>query len=80
MAVIVLVGAYFLAKEGGAYIVESKKAEEGKLCIVVDAGHGGMDPGKIGINKEKEKKILRMIEELIDNRFKNKLFWLQIIL
>lgn len=56
MAVIVLVGAYFLAKEG-AHMVESKKAEEGKICIVVDAGHGGDDPGKIGINDAKEKEI-----------------------
>ena len=70
MAVIVLVGAYFLAKEGGAYIVESKKAEEGKICIVVDAGHGGMDPGKIGINKEKEKdinlKIAKKLKKLLE--------------
>lgn len=56
MAVIVLVGAYFFAKEG-AYMAESKKAEEGKICIVVDAGHGGADPGKIGINKAEEKDI-----------------------
>lgn len=56
MAVIVLVGAYFLAKEG-AHMVESQKAEEGKICIVVDAGHGGIDPGKVGINKAEEKDI-----------------------
>lgn len=56
MAVIVLVGAYFLAKEE-ARMVESQKAEEGKICIVVDAGHGGIDPGKVGINKAEEKDI-----------------------
>lgn len=69
MAVIVLVGAYFLAKEG-AHMAESKKAEEGKICIVVDAGHGGDDPGKIGINDAKEKdinlKIAKYLKKLLE--------------
>lgn len=69
MAVIVLVGAYFLAKEG-AHIVESQKAEEGKICIVVDAGHGGADPGKVGINKAEEKdinlKIAKYLKKLLE--------------
>lgn len=56
MAVIVIAGSYFFAKEG-ARMAESQKAEEGKICIVVDAGHGGADPGKIGINKAEEKDI-----------------------
>lgn len=56
MAVTVLVGAYFFAKEG-AHMAESKKAEEGKICIVVDAGHGGADPGKVGINKAEEQDV-----------------------
>lgn len=69
MAVIVLVGAFFLAKEG-AHIVESQKAEEGKICIVVDAGHGGADPGKVGINKAEEKdinlKIAKYLKKLLE--------------
>ena len=28
-----------------------------KPCIVIDAGHGGIDPGKVGINKALEKDI-----------------------
>ena len=54
MAVVLLVGAYFFAREG-AHMVENRKALKGEICIVIDAGHGGDDPGKIGINKEKEK-------------------------
>ena len=69
MAVIVLVGAYFFAKEG-ARMVESKKAEEGKICIVIDAGHGGADPGKVGINKAEEKdvnlKIAKYLKKLLE--------------
>ena len=28
-----------------------------KLCICIDAGHGGSDPGKIGVNQTEEKEI-----------------------
>lgn len=69
MAVIVLVGAYFFAREG-AHMVGSKNADEGKICIVVDAGHGGDDPGKIGINDAKEKdinlKIANYLKKLLE--------------
>lgn len=30
---------------------------ENKFCVVIDAGHGGDDPGKVGINGAKEKEI-----------------------
>lgn len=64
MAVLLLAGACLFAKEGSR-MVESLKAEKGEVCIVIDAGHGGDDPGKIGINKEKEKDInLKIAKEL----------------
>lgn len=64
MAVVLLIGAYFFARQG-AYMVDSLKAETGKVCVVIDAGHGGDDPGKIGINKVKEKEInLKIAKEL----------------
>ena len=53
MAVILLVSAGFLAKRGAIYVQQSKVAKT-QTCIVIDAGHGGDDPGKIGINGEKE--------------------------
>ena len=56
MAVILLVSAGFLAKRGAIYVQQSKVAKT-QTCIVIDAGHGGHDPGKIGINGEKEKKL-----------------------
>lgn len=33
------------------------RAEDGKICVVIDAGHGGVDPGKVGINGANEKDI-----------------------
>lgn len=56
MAVLLLLGACFFAREG-VRVAESSKAKTGEVCIVIDAGHGGDDPGKIGINKAKEKEI-----------------------
>lgn len=39
--------------------VDSGKVEDGKEkpCVVIDAGHGGFDPGKVGINGALEKDI-----------------------
>lgn len=36
---------------------DNVKTEDGKICVVVDAGHGGIDPGKVGINGVNEKDI-----------------------
>ena len=54
MAVLFLAAAYCLSREG-AKLVENMEGQ--KKLVVVDPGHGGEDPGKIGINDEKEKDI-----------------------
>lgn len=56
MSVAVLVCACILAR-AGAQAVSHMKAEKGKNCIVIDAGHGGTDPGKVGVNDALEKDI-----------------------
>ena len=40
--------------------VESKKcieSEKRDKVVVIDPGHGGEDPGKVGVNKAKEKDV-----------------------
>lgn len=60
MAVILLFAAAILSSRGKEAIVLATSGA-GKTvnerCIVVDAGHGGDDPGKIGINGTLEKDI-----------------------
>lgn len=54
----------------GIWVNQSDKAvatqaEAQKLCIVLDAGHGGDDPGKIGINGALEKDINLSITQML---------------
>lgn len=58
MAIVILVSAFVLSK-GETFIMAGKSAAGmvNENCIVVDAGHGGDDPGKIGINGALEKDI-----------------------
>lgn len=46
-------------KEKGAFPAagDNVQADDGKICVVIDAGHGGTDPGKVGINGVNEKEI-----------------------
>lgn len=55
MAVFMLAAMYFLAKEAATYTI-SQRTEE-KYVVVIDVGHGGNDPGKVGVNRILEKDI-----------------------
>lgn len=56
MGVVFLLGSFLLAKETAEY-VNAASIRQRELCVVIDAGHGGIDPGKIGINGALEKEI-----------------------
>ena len=57
MAGILLVSMFFLAREGAVYVNSIQVAPKETICVVIDAGHGGTDPGKVGINGSLEKDI-----------------------
>jgi len=61
------------AKEGNLADPAKRIAREGKLlegwteapCIVIDPGHGGFDPGKMGINQMPEKDVNLAIAKML---------------
>lgn len=55
MAIIMLLLITFLAKEGGRLVSVSQTNKE--KVVVIDAGHGGKDPGKVAVNDALEKDI-----------------------
>lgn len=67
------VSAFFLARAGAAF-VSAKTTDENKRCIVLDAGHGGSDPGKVGCNDVLEKDINLSIVYKLKTLFENKGF------
>ena len=57
-----LLAAFGFALRGGARMVSANrvltdKTEKIKPCVVIDAGHGGADPGKVGVDGSLEKDI-----------------------
>lgn len=74
MGGMLLVSMFFVGKEAAQY-VSGNSVEAQEVCVVIDAGHGGADPGKIGINDALEKDInlqiaLRVKEYLEQNDIK----------
>ena len=53
MAVILLSAAYVLSREGARLVAAQKAATK---VVVLDSGHGGDDPGKIGANGFKRRR------------------------
>lgn len=66
MGGLLVVSMLVVAKEAASYAVSKQAiAEDNRFCVVIDAGHGGDDPGKVGINGALEKDINLKIANLV---------------
>ena len=56
-ALLIMVSVYFLAYQRVREVSSDQIISKKKPCVVIDAGHGGKDPGKVAINGALEKDI-----------------------
>lgn len=69
MAVILICSAFFMGKTLSV-CVSGNHIEKGKKLVVLDAGHGSSDPGKIGVNGKKEKDVNLSIAKKVEKKLK----------
>ena len=66
MGVMLLVCMLCVGREAARYVTgQTVKVQKDGPCVVIDAGHGGDDPGKVGINGAQEKDINLQIALLV---------------
>ena len=57
MGLIMIMVIAAIASHAADYASASAFPEKSAYVVVIDAGHGGMDPGKVGVNNQLEKDI-----------------------
>lgn len=71
MVACLFVSSFFLARVGAALVANNNASQP---CIVLDAGHGGADPGKVGGDNILEKDLNLAIVYKLKTLFENKGF------
>ena len=65
MVGILMFSMFVVARESAVYVNSTQVEEKKNICVVIDAGHGGADPGKVGINDQLEKDINLEIAQML---------------
>ncbi len=71
MAVVLILAAVLMSTQSAVFTGGGKAQKKG-WTVVVDAGHGGVDPGKIGVNKAQEKDINLTIAKELQKQLEKK--------
>lgn len=73
MVACLFVSSFFLARVGASLVANADNKTK-RPCIVLDAGHGGADPGKVGGDNVLEKDLNLAIVYKLKTLFENKGF------
>ncbi len=63
MTFLLLFGMFPFGRESAKLVAELRTSKD--FTVVIDAGHGGQDPGKVGVNKVEEKVINLQIAKFV---------------
>lgn len=83
---ILFLGAIIWGSQKLSHVVLSsavlhQKEQAGEYCLILDAGHGGQDGGKIGVHKEIERDInLQIVQKIREHLEKEKQRKIRVIL
>ena len=77
IVLLIMLSVYFFAYRRAEFAAsgdvageDEKEQDKEKVCIVIDAGHGGKDPGKVGVNGALEKDINLQIAKKLEQFLK----------
>lgn len=62
---IMMFSMFVVAREGAIYVNSMQIENKKTLCVVIDAGHGGSDPGKVGVSGQLEKDINLKVAQML---------------
>lgn len=65
LGICIVVGSISMQFGGSVQTAKNQDGSKAKYTIVLDSGHGGIDPGKVGVNQAYEKDINLSIAKLL---------------
>ena len=69
---LLMIGALIFSRRLSKMIAQEASGKIDSVDVIIDAGHGGTDPGKVGINQALEKDINLEIAKKLEKLLKEK--------